>query len=189
MLLALLAAGGTTVQAAPEPTPKPAPELPALPDGQRDFDFLIGKWKYHLRRLENPLTGSTWWIEFDGTGDCRPIWNGNAQIDELEVDGPSGHVQGLTLRVYNPQSRQWNLNWASAKRHPRRADDRVLRERTGRVLRPRDLPGPDDPGARRLVQHHPESPHFLEEAFSDDGGKTWEVNWITDQVKGEGITS
>ena len=49
-----------------------------LRDGQRDFDFLLGKWKYHLKRLVNPLTGSTQWIEFDGTGVCRPIWNGNA---------------------------------------------------------------------------------------------------------------
>jgi len=53
--------------------PKAAPEAPALRDGQRDFDFLIGTWKYHLKRLVNPLTGSTKWIEFDGTGVCRPI--------------------------------------------------------------------------------------------------------------------
>ena len=155
MLLALLAAGGTPVQAAPEPTPKPAPELPALPDGQRDFDFLIGKWKYHLKRLENPLTGSKSWIEFDGTGVCRPIWNGNAQIDELDVNGPSGHVQGLTLRLYNPQSRQWNLNWANAKDATLGVPTiGVLQERPRRVLRPGDLPGPDDPGALRMDQDH-----------------------------------
>jgi len=96
----LFSAGSTSAQAPPKPTPALAP----LPDGQRDFDFLIGKWKYHLKRLQNPLTGSTSWIEFDGTGVCRPIWNGNAQIDELDVNGPTGHIQGLTLRLYNPES-------------------------------------------------------------------------------------
>ena len=183
MLLALLAAGGTIVQAAPDPTPKPAPELPALPDGQRDFDFLIGKWKYHLKRLENPLTGSKSWIEFDGTGVCRPIWNGNAQIDELDVNGPSGHVQGLTLRLYNPQSRQWNLNWANAK-------DATLGVPTiGSFKNGRGEFYDQETyrGRTILVRYEwtrttTDSPHF-EQSFSDDGGKTWEVNWITDQVK------
>jgi hypothetical protein len=183
LLLTLLAAGDTRAQAAPDPTPKPTPELPPLPDGQRDFDFLIGKWKYHLKRLENPLTGSTKWIEFDGTGVCRPIWNGNAQIDELDVNGPTGHVQGLTLRLYNPQSRQWNLNWANAK-------DATLGVPTiGSFKNGRgEFYDQETYRGRTILVRYvwsattSSSPHF-EQSFSDDGGKTWEVNWITDQVK------
>ena len=70
----LLASGAAPLRSAPEttPPPRPTPAMTPLRDGQRDFDFLLGKWKYHLKRLQNPLTGSTTWIEFDGVGDCRP---------------------------------------------------------------------------------------------------------------------
>jgi hypothetical protein len=175
--------GDAQTTAAPTPPP-----LQALRDGQHDFDFLIGKWKYHLKRLENPLTGSTppKWIEFDGTGECRPIWGGKANLDTLDVNGPSGHIEGLTLRLYNPQSHQWSLYWSNAAK--------------GTV----DLPtvgsfGADGRGefydqepyrgrmifVRYVWSATPtKSPHF-EQSFSDDGGKTWEVNWITDQVRVE----
>src|SRR5580765_7517739 len=78
-------------------------------DGQHDFDFEIGTWKTHVSRLLNPLTGSATWIEFEGTSVVRTIWNGRANLVELEADGPTGHLQVLSLRLYNPQSRQWSL--------------------------------------------------------------------------------
>ncbi len=84
-------------------------------DGQHDFDFEIGTWKTHLWRLANPLTGSTKWVEYEGTSVVRKIWNGRANLVELEVDGPTGHIEGLNLRLYNPQSRQWSLNFANSR--------------------------------------------------------------------------
>src|SRR5271169_4625600 len=79
-------------------------------DGQHDFDPLIGSWKYHLKKLVHPLTGSATWTEFDGTGVCYKIWDGRAQLDTIEVDSPTtGHIEGLTLRLYNPQTHQWRL--------------------------------------------------------------------------------
>jgi hypothetical protein len=75
------------------------------PDGQHDFDFEIGAWKTHLRRLLRPLTGSTTWVEYEGTTVVRKVWNGRANLVELKVDGPAGHFEGLSLRLYNPQSR------------------------------------------------------------------------------------
>lgn len=181
--LAIVVSGGTPVQAAPEPAPKPTPSMKPLPDGQRDFDFLIGKWKYHLKRLQNPLTGSTSWIEFDGTGVCRPIWNGNAQIDELDVDGPTGRIQGLTLRLYNPQSRQWSLNWANAANG--RLDVPTIgsfKDGVGEFFDQETYKGRTILVRYRWTGTKTDSPHF-EQSFSDDGGKTWEVNWITDQVR------
>src|ERR1700735_1240925 len=83
-------------------------------DGQHDFDFEIGTWKSHLRRLLHPLTGSTTWVEYDGTSVVRKIWNGRANLVELEVAGPAGHLEGLSLRLYNPQSRQWSLNFSNS---------------------------------------------------------------------------
>ena len=58
-------------------------------DGQHDFDFEIGTWKTHLTRLLHPLTGSTTWVEYDGTSVARKIWDGRANLVELETDGPT----------------------------------------------------------------------------------------------------
>ena len=91
---------------------KPTAAVPVR-DGQHDFDFLLGRWTFHLRRLDKPLTGSTTWREFDGTAWCRPVLGGRAQIDEISLDGPSGKVEGLTLRTYNPTDggKTWETNW------------------------------------------------------------------------------
>src|SRR5215813_3723406 len=72
-------------------------------DGQRDFDFDIGTWKTHLRRLLHPLAGSTTWSEYEGTTVVRKVWDGRANLAELEADGPNGHIESLSLRLYNPQ--------------------------------------------------------------------------------------
>jgi len=96
--------------------PSAAPQsAPAERDGQHDFDFEIGNWKTHIARLEHPLTGSHTWIEYDGTSVVRPVWSGRANLVELEVDGPAGRIEGLSLRLYNPQSHQWSLNYANSK--------------------------------------------------------------------------
>jgi hypothetical protein len=87
---------------------------PNEPDGQHDFDFEIGTWKTHLRRMAHPLTGSTTWIEYDGTTVVRKVWNGRANLVELEADGSGGHFEGLNLRLYNPDTHQWSLNFAGS---------------------------------------------------------------------------
>jgi len=172
---------------------KESPSAPAttvfkqkvLRDGQHDFDFLLGSWKFHLSRLDHPLTGSAKWIEFDGTCICRPIWNGLAQIEEVELDGPKGRIQGLTLRLYNPQSQQWNLNWASRSTGmlgvPTIGSFDVKNGR-GEFFDQEAVNG------RMVLLRYvwsditSTSAHF-EQSFSEDGGKTWEVNWITNQVR------
>src|SRR6267378_2653574 len=85
-------------------------------DGQHDFDFEIGTWKTHLRRLVHPLTGSATWVELDGTTVVRKVWNGRANLLELEADGPEGHFEGMNLRLYSPQSHQWSLNFVQRQR-------------------------------------------------------------------------
>ena len=152
-------------------------------DGQHDFDFEIGTWKTHLSRLENPLTGSTAWIQYEGTSVVRKIWNGRANMVELEVDGPTGHVEGLSLRLYNPQSHQWSLYWANSKGGP------IFPPQIGEFKNGRGEFYAQDMlnGKSILVRFiwsdtSTNTPHF-EQSFSDDGGKTWEVNWITDQTR------
>src|SRR4029453_11148921 len=103
-------ATGTTAMAA-EPLPAPA----SVHDGQYDFDFVIGTWKSHVRRLQKPLTGSTSWIEGDATVSVRKIWNGRGNLEEIELTTPAGHMEGMTLRLYDPQAHQWRLYWANAR--------------------------------------------------------------------------
>jgi hypothetical protein len=66
-------------------------------DGQHDFDFNIGTWKTHISRLQNPLTGSTTWVEYDGISVVRGILNGHASLFELTADGRAGHLEGVSL--------------------------------------------------------------------------------------------
>src|SRR3954451_17424500 len=70
---------------------RPAAADPSPRDGSHDFDFEIGSWKTHLRRLQYPLTGSTTWLEYDGTSTVRKVWGGKANLVGLDVTGPSGH--------------------------------------------------------------------------------------------------
>lgn len=147
-------------------------------DGQHDFDFEIGTWKTELRRLLNPLTGSTTWVEYKGRTVVRKVWNGRANLVELVADGPAGHFEGLSLRLYNPQSRQWSLNFANANSGVmtlptigefKNGRGEFFSQETfnGRAILVRFVISDITPNSCRF-----------EQAFSDDGGKTWEVNWI-----------
>jgi hypothetical protein len=147
-------------------------------DGQHDFDFEIGNWTTHLRRLAHPLTGSTTWIEYDGTTVVRRVWNGRANLVELEVDGPSGHLEGLSLRLYNPQSRQWSLNFSNS------SGGSISQPTIGQFKNGRgEFFDQETLNGRAIYVRFvisditPNSCRF-EQSFSEDGGKTWEVNWI-----------
>jgi hypothetical protein len=152
-------------------------------DGQHDFDPLIGKWKYHLKRRLNPLTGSNDWVELEGTGACFKVWDGRAQLDTIEVDGPSGHIEGLTLRTYDAHSHQWRLYWANSKTgimDPPQIG--AFKNGRGEFFAQDTINGKSILIRYAWTDMTTSSPHF-EQSFSDDGGKTWEVNWITDQKR------
>ena len=155
-------------------------------DGQHDFDFELGSWKIHLKRLVHPLTGSTTWVDFDGTSITRKVWDGRANLEQFETDGPAGHIEGLTLRTYNPQSHQWSLYWASSK-------DGTLgiptigefRNGVGEFYDQEPINGRAVLVRFMWSRITVNSAHF-EQSFSADGGKSWEVNWITDQTRVKG---
>ena len=147
-------------------------------DGQHDFDFEMGTWKTHLRRLLHPLTGSTTWVEYDGTSVVSKVWNGRGNLVELVADGPAGHFQGLNLRLYNPESHQWSLNFANAN------GGALSQPTIGEFKNGRGEFYDQEPlnGRAILVRFiisdiTPNSCRF-EQSFSEDGGKNWEVNWI-----------
>lgn len=175
--LALLVAGAIGLH--------PRPAAPRLQgrDGQHDFDFELGTWHTHLRRLVHPLTGSTTWVEMDGTTVVRKVWDGRANLVELVADGGGAHFEGMSLRLYNPEAHQWSLNFANAA-------DGVLSTPTigefkdgvgefydqeqlrGRAILVRFLIRPLTPDSIRF-----------EQSFSDDGGRTWELNWVATDTR------
>lgn len=147
-------------------------------DGRHDFDFAIGTWKTQLRRLVKPLTGSTTWVELQGTTVVRKVWDGRANLAELTLDTADGPIHVLSLRLYNPQARQWSLNAANASGGTLSVptvgefkdgrgefyDQEVFEGRTILV--------------RNVWSDITADSCRFEQSFSDDGGKTWEVNWI-----------
>ena len=150
----------------------------ALRDGQRDFDFDFGTWKTHSSRLLHPLTGSTTWVDMDGMTIVKKIWGGRANLAEFKADGPAGHIELLSLRWYNPTAHQWSLDFATpnvgtlgipcvGEFNNGRGDFYDQETIDGKSILVRfSIWGITDNTAQS------------EQAFSDDGGKTWETNWI-----------
>ena len=161
----------------------PAQQTVAPRDGQRDFDFHIGSWKTRLRRRLRPLTGSNEWVEYEGTTVVRKVWNGGANLAELDVTGPAGRIEGLSLRLYDPKARQWSLNFAN-----RAAGTLVpptigaFQDGRGEFFAQETLDGRAIFVRFVISDITADSCHF-EQAFSGDGGRTWEVNWIATDTR------
>jgi len=156
-----------------------ASESPAAAhDGQHDFDFDFGTWKTHSSRLLHPLTGSKTWVDMDGITVVTKIWDGRAYLAEYNADGPAGHIELLALRWYNPSARQWNLDFATPN------VGMLGVPGVGEFKNGRGDFYDQEPIGGRSVQVRfsiwgiTADTAQSEQAFSDDGGKTWEVNWI-----------
>jgi hypothetical protein len=160
-----------------------AKQVTAGLDGQHDFDFEFGRWETRLKRLLHPLTGSTAWVEYTGTTTVRKVWDGRANLVELEVDGPAGHIEALSMRLYNTETGQWTLNFSGSgsgvfsqptvgEFKNGRGEFYDQETYKGRAIFVRFV----------ITQITLGVCHF-EQAFSDDGGKTWEVNWIATDTR------
>lgn len=152
-------------------------------DGARAFDFEIGTWKTQLKRRLHPLSGSNTWVELQGTTVVRKVWDGRANLVELVAEGPSGRFEGLSLRLYNPQTRQWSLHFANSR------DGALVAPVVGEFKQGRgEFYAQERLEGRAILVRFvisditPTSCHF-EQAFSADGGKTWEVNWIATDTR------
>ena len=157
-----------------------APALPATPAGSgHDFDFEHGRWHTSLRRRLHPLSGSDRWTDYAGTTTVTPLWGGRANIVELDVSGPQGRLQALSLRLFDPQRERWTLNFSSA------ASGTLAPPMTGGFGGSRRgvFYSAETFGGRPvLVRFDIESTSAdscrFEQAFSADAGATWEINWI-----------
>ncbi len=169
---------GTTSQATADAQPR---------DGQHDFDSLLGTWDVKLRRLLRPLTGSDEWIEYEGTSECRPVWDGRANVDEFRVHSPAtgARIDGLTLRLYNAETGEWSLYWANANNGALSLPPTVGRftdASYGEFFDDEDLDGRPIKVRYAWSNITGDSAAF-EQSFSADGGQTWEPNWISTIVR------
>ncbi|HEY0783684.1 MAG TPA: hypothetical protein VGE98_14585 [Thermoanaerobaculia bacterium] len=165
----------------------PLEGLAAERDGQHDFDFEIGTWRTHLKRRLHPLTGSATWVELDGTSVVRKILNGRANLVELVADGPSGHFEGMSLRLYNAQSHQWSLNFAGSGGILSPPTIGRFENGRGEFYSQETLDGRAIL-VRFVISEITAKSCRFEQAFSDDGGKSWEVNWIAVDTRVDGGT-
>jgi hypothetical protein len=177
--------GGSLALIAPVHASQDNPPAPAEENlsGLHDFDFLFGEWRAHHRKLKERLVGSQEWVEFDGTQTMHPLMNGRANYDDNVFNVPGGGAyRGVTLRAYDPKTGQWAIWWLDG-RNPFNAMDPPVKGRfangVGTFYADDTLRG--KPIRVRFVWSHitPTSARW-EQAFSADGGKTWEVNWTTD---------
>ena len=156
---------------------------PALPDGTHDFDFNFGTWHTHIRRLLHPLSGTNTWVTYDGTVTVRKALGGAANVEEIEANGPN-HVEILNVRLYNAASHQWSLNGASS-------DDGTLEtpamfggfeDGRGVFYDQESFNGRMVLDRQTFFNITPTSYSF-EQAFSDDGGRTWEPNFVANLTR------
>lgn len=163
---------------APADAPAPAAAL-ARPDGQHDFDFEFGDWRAHVKRRVKPLSGSDEWIEYSGPSIVRKAWNGAANIGEIDLTGPKGErLQGMSVRLYDPTTHEWRIHWAN-RNEGSIGPAMVGGFRNGRgefydqeTFQGRSI------YVRFIFSDITAKSFRIEQAFSPDGGKTWETNWI-----------
>lgn len=173
----LLASGSTCVlrQSNSNEAMHQTKKLGAGRDGQHDFDFTLGTWKTHISRLQHPLPGSTTWFQLEGTKVALKVWGGRAVLEEIEADGPAGHWEAsLSFSIIHNPTRGALIS--PTARMVRSASRRSVSSKMGAAS---SLTKKHSMGTATFVWSDitPNS-HRFEQSFSDDGGKTWEPNFI-----------
>jgi hypothetical protein len=156
------------------------PSAAAPRTGAHDFDWEIGTWTTTVRIRTNPLSGeAAQWAEYSGTSVVKPLLDGRVNFVELSVTGTAGKIEGGSLRLYGPQSGQWSLNYANLRNGLLTSPVYGGFDARGRGL----FYGPDTLGGRAILvrfiidKASPNEARF-EQAYSADGGVTWENNWV-----------
>ncbi len=136
-----------------------------------------------MKRLVRPLSGSTTWVEYNGTTVVRKVMKGRANLVELIMDGPAGHFEGVSLRLYNPDSRQWSLNFSNLASGTMSIPTiGEFKNGRGEFFNQETINGRSIFVRFIISDITPNSCRF-EQAYSADGGKTWEVNWIATDTR------
>jgi hypothetical protein len=160
-----------------------------LRDGSHDFDWEVGLWKTHLKVLRHKPDGSTGWIKYEGISKVIPIWKCRANMVELDVTGPGGqHIEGINLRLYNPDSHQWSLNFANVNTGTM-AVPTIGEFRNGiGTFYDQESIGGEEVLVRNVWSNVTRNSARFVQSISNDGGKTWHANWMTHDTRVPGTT-
>lgn len=183
MLKFIAAAFAATMMLSPPGVAARAEAPAAHRDGSRDFDWALGAWNTHVERLERPLSGETSWVTHTGTTIVHPFLDGRANLAELSIDSAAGRIEGVSIRLYNPRTHQWSLQYASIRAGVL-APPLLGVFSDGRGEFYGEDTFNDSPILVRFIMSDitANSARF-EQAFSTDGGETWEVNWIATDTR------
>ncbi len=155
-------------------------------DGSHDFDFLIGDWKAHVRRLPDRLNNSNVWVEYDGISNHHKLLDSNANFEQFEVTSTDKklHIKAQTLRLYNPATRQWSIYLVDLDNGTLDAPPVVgaFSGKRGEFYHQETLKGRTILVRYVWLDLSPNSAR-MEQSYSPDGGKTWEVNWICEMSR------
>jgi hypothetical protein len=169
---------GTALREDSEMAHEPVNDL--VDDGRGDFDFLLGSWRVHNRRLRNPLDPNCAnWDEFGSTASAEPIFGGLGNIDHIWCE-PSGYqpaFEGFTLRLFDPGTTTWRIWWSSSLQ-PGHLDPPVeggFRDGVGTFVGDDVLAG--TPVVVRFTWTQDALAPVWEQGFSYDGGETFVHNW------------
>jgi hypothetical protein len=150
-------------------------------DGSHDFDFLIGDWKAHVRRLPERLKGSNTWVEYNGISNHKKLLDSNANFEEFDVSSADKklRIKAQTLRLYNPESHQWSIYLVDLDKGTLDLPPVVgqFSGKRGEFYNQQTWEGRAVLVRYMWLDISPKSSR-MEQSFSADGGKTWEVNWI-----------
>lgn len=179
-LVALLGLSGAATRTAPL-----EPQVQSQRDGQHDFDWEFGTWRTKVRVLRNPLSGKAPnWAEYQGTSRVSPVLDGRFNLVELSVAGPSGRIEGASLRLYAPQRHVWTLNYANIRDGLLTAPVEGRFDQHGRgIFLADDILGTRPIKVRFVITIASASAAHFEQAYSADGGSSWEVNWVADDTR------
>ena len=146
---------------------------------QHDFDFLFGRWTIRNRFLTKRLRGSSEWVEFDAQSEVQPLLNGFGHLDRYRAVRAGEPIEALTLRLFDPASGEWSIYWADTVRARTLLPPMVGRFTggTGEFFGDESVDGKPVLCRFRWTRNSDSSPEW-QQAFSDDGGKTWETNWV-----------
>src|ERR1700688_2194324 len=179
--LSLVASGLSTVRSSPASGKETSHAEGAVP-GLHDFDFLVGHWRVHHRKLKERLVNSHEWIEFEGTLSSQALMGGYSNVDDLVLDVPGVPYRGVALRSFDSKTQQWSIWWLDS-RTPLGPLDPPMRGTFQNGVG--TFYGDDTYNGRPILARFlwneitPTSCHW-EQAYAPNGGKTWETNWVQD---------
>ena len=151
--------------------------IAAESSSEKDFDFLIGKWKVHNRKLKSRLSDCSEWTEFDAQGDCRKILNGFGNVDSFHTTIDSRSFEGMSLRLFNPRTRLWSIYWADSQKVELDVPQVGSFENEIGSFYARDIYEQKEIIVQFRWDASNSNTPVWSQAFSPDNGQTWEWNW------------